>query len=191
MKPATISVLRHPTVRDADFLRLSFTTWFSGTTLTKCGQTHQKLGHAYKDFIQSAAMGYMQPLKSYLEGEMKSIAVNLRLDPLCLISSSKHFRKNVEHWNWNVSISTRHDQSKRKARCSIVNFPPRWPTWVSFAIEMKSADQQSLWSARVPSQLRKREKKDSRSLHWNRISMPKFVMRKPNSIDNTTLRVWC
>jgi hypothetical protein len=49
----------------------------SGSTLIKCGQTHQKLGHAYKDFIQSAAMGYMQPLKSYLEGEMKSITVNI------------------------------------------------------------------------------------------------------------------
>ncbi|CAF0740281.1 unnamed protein product [Adineta steineri] len=49
-----------------------------GSTLIKCGQMHQKLGHAYKDFIQSAAMGYMQPLKSFLEGEMKSITKERR-----------------------------------------------------------------------------------------------------------------
>jgi endophilin-B len=48
-----------------------------GSTLIKCGQTHQKLGLTYKDFIQSSAMGYIQPLKSFLEGEMKSITVNI------------------------------------------------------------------------------------------------------------------
>ncbi|CAF4086818.1 unnamed protein product, partial [Rotaria sp. Silwood2] len=50
-----------------------------GSTLIKCGQTHQKLGHNYKDFIQSAAMGYIQPLKSFLEGEMKSITKERRI----------------------------------------------------------------------------------------------------------------
>jgi len=70
----------------------------SGSTLIKCGQTHQKLGHAYKDFIQSAAMGYMQPLKSYLEGEMKSITVNRYILKLFHIDNKiKIFRKNVEH----------------------------------------------------------------------------------------------
>ncbi|CAF3014198.1 unnamed protein product [Rotaria socialis] len=49
-----------------------------GSTLIKCGQTHQKLGHIYKDFIQSSVMGYMQPLKSFLEGEMKSITKERR-----------------------------------------------------------------------------------------------------------------
>ncbi len=67
-----------------------------GSTLIKCGQTHQKLGLAYKDFIQSSAMGYMQPMKSFLEGEMKSITVNIK----SLISKRKtilsNFRKNVE-----------------------------------------------------------------------------------------------
>ncbi len=49
-----------------------------GLTLIKCGQTHQKLGLTYKDFIQSSAMGYIQPMKSFLEGEMKSITVNIQ-----------------------------------------------------------------------------------------------------------------
>lgn len=48
-----------------------------GSTLIKCGQSHQKLGGIYKDFIQSSAIGYIQPLKSFLEGEMKSITVSI------------------------------------------------------------------------------------------------------------------
>ena len=51
----------------------------SGSALIKCGNTHQKLGLAYKEFIQSAAVGFMQPLKSFLDGEMKSLSVGIRL----------------------------------------------------------------------------------------------------------------
>jgi len=68
----------------------------SGSTLIKCGQIHQKLGQTYKDFIQSAAMGYIQPLKSYLEGEMKSITVNIQF--LIIFILNIYFRKNVVHW---------------------------------------------------------------------------------------------
>ena len=46
-----------------------------GSTLIKCGNCHQKLGQAHKEFIQSAATGFMQPLKSFLDGEMKTLAV--------------------------------------------------------------------------------------------------------------------
>lgn len=59
------------------FFLYDFFCLILGSTLIKCGQTHQKLGHTYKDFIQSVVMGYMQPLKSFLEGEMKSITVNI------------------------------------------------------------------------------------------------------------------
>lgn len=47
----------------------------SGSTLIKSAQSHLKLGSVHKDFVQSAVIGYIQPLKSYLEGEMKSITV--------------------------------------------------------------------------------------------------------------------
>lgn len=50
-----------------------------GSALIKCGHTHQKLGLAYKEFIQSAAVGFMQPLKSFLDGEMKSLSVGILL----------------------------------------------------------------------------------------------------------------
>jgi endophilin-B len=46
-----------------------------GSALIKCGHIHQKLGQANKEFIQSAATGFMQPLKSFLDGEMKTLTV--------------------------------------------------------------------------------------------------------------------
>ncbi|CAF1029196.1 unnamed protein product [Adineta steineri] len=49
-----------------------------GSALIKCGQCHQKLGLAHKEFIQSAAIGFMQPLKSFLDGEMKSLTKERR-----------------------------------------------------------------------------------------------------------------
>lgn len=53
--------------------------WFMalGTALIKCGQFHQKLGLAHKEFVHSSATGFMQPLKSFLDGEMKSLTVNI------------------------------------------------------------------------------------------------------------------
>lgn len=70
-----------------------------GSTLIKCGQTHQKLGLVYKDFIQSSAMGYMQPLKSFLEGEMKSITVgNVGESDRILFFFVFFRRKNDELW---------------------------------------------------------------------------------------------
>ena len=52
---------------------------FSGSTLIKCGNCHQKLGQTHKEFIQSAATSFMQPLKSFLDGEMKTLAVTRSL----------------------------------------------------------------------------------------------------------------
>lgn len=46
-----------------------------GSALIKCGNGHQKLGQIYKEFIQSSAVGFMQPLKSFLDGEMRSLTV--------------------------------------------------------------------------------------------------------------------
>jgi hypothetical protein len=69
---------------------------YSGSALIKCGNSHQKLGLAHKEFIQSTDTGFMQPLKSFLDGEMKSLTVNIYF----LKSKLKNFvlfRKNVEH----------------------------------------------------------------------------------------------
>lgn len=44
-----------------------------GSTLTKCGQTQQKLGQAHRDFIQATATNFLNPFHSFLEGDMKTI----------------------------------------------------------------------------------------------------------------------
>ncbi|CAF3672859.1 unnamed protein product [Rotaria sordida] len=49
-----------------------------GSALIKCGQFHQKLGIAHKEFIQSVATSFMQPLKSFLDGEMRSLTKERR-----------------------------------------------------------------------------------------------------------------
>jgi hypothetical protein len=63
-----------------NFLFSNFKIFYSGSTLIKCGNCHQKLGLAHKEFIHSAASGFMQPLKSFLDGEMKSLTVNTFLN---------------------------------------------------------------------------------------------------------------
>ncbi|XP_038109233.1 endophilin-B1 isoform X6 [Culex quinquefasciatus] len=44
-----------------------------GSALIKVGQAEQKLGSNERDFIGSAGMCFIQPLKKFLEGEMKTI----------------------------------------------------------------------------------------------------------------------
>lgn len=44
-----------------------------GAALIKVGQYEQKLGQAERDFIGSAALAFTQPLRKFLEGEMKTI----------------------------------------------------------------------------------------------------------------------
>lgn len=45
-----------------------------GSTLIKVGQAEQKLGQCERDFIGSAGLCFVQPLKKFLEGEMRTIA---------------------------------------------------------------------------------------------------------------------
>ncbi|XP_058460668.1 endophilin-B1 isoform X1 [Malaya genurostris] len=44
-----------------------------GSALIKVGQAEQKLGSCERDFIGSAGLCFIQPLKKFLEGEMKTI----------------------------------------------------------------------------------------------------------------------
>ena len=47
----------------------------SGSTLIKCGQTEQRLGQSERGFIQSTSNNFLQPLKGFLEGDMKTVQV--------------------------------------------------------------------------------------------------------------------
>ncbi|KAK2147741.1 hypothetical protein LSH36_538g01023 [Paralvinella palmiformis] len=49
------------------------------STLVKVGQTEQKLGNAEKDFIHSASNNFLQPLKAFLDGDMKTLQKERRV----------------------------------------------------------------------------------------------------------------
>lgn len=69
---------------------------FSGNSLLKVGQTEQKLGDCEKTFILTATTEYMQPLKVFLDTDMKTITVS-RSSPLSYKSNLylvfKHYAK--------------------------------------------------------------------------------------------------
>ncbi|XP_064650381.1 endophilin-B1-like isoform X8 [Lineus longissimus] len=44
-----------------------------GTALIKCGQAQMRIGIAQKDFVSSAASNFLQPLKNFLESDMKTL----------------------------------------------------------------------------------------------------------------------
>ena len=43
----------------------------------KSGQTQILIGNAHREFVQSTANNFLQPLKNFLEGDMKTIMVCL------------------------------------------------------------------------------------------------------------------
>ena len=51
--------------------------YFLGNALVKTGQTQILIGNAHREFVQSTANNFLQPLKNFLEGDMKTIMVGL------------------------------------------------------------------------------------------------------------------
>ena len=47
----------------------------AGSALVKCGQAQQKLGQAERDYLSSTANNFLQPLKAFLDGDMKTVQV--------------------------------------------------------------------------------------------------------------------
>ncbi|KAK0175654.1 hypothetical protein PV327_009387 [Microctonus hyperodae] len=50
-----------------------------GSSLMKVGQCQQKLGQIERDFISTAANCYIQPLRKFLDGEMKTISKEMAI----------------------------------------------------------------------------------------------------------------
>ncbi|XP_029165751.1 endophilin-B1 isoform X2 [Nylanderia fulva] len=50
-----------------------------GSSLIKVGQCQQKLGQIERDFIGTAANCYIQPLRKFLEGEMKTVSKEMAI----------------------------------------------------------------------------------------------------------------
>lgn len=49
---------------------------FTGNALLKVGQTQQKLGDCERDFVTRSTNEYLSPLKSFLDNDIKTIAVS-------------------------------------------------------------------------------------------------------------------
>jgi len=47
----------------------------TGSRLVQCGELEQKLGEARRDFIAAATKDFLQPLHTFLEGDMKTVQV--------------------------------------------------------------------------------------------------------------------
>jgi len=49
----------------------------AGKTLIKVGETQRRLGAAERDFIHSASINYLTPLRNFLEGDWRTISVSM------------------------------------------------------------------------------------------------------------------
>ena len=56
------------------FLLFSF---ISGNSLIKIGQTEMKLAQAEKEFATDSYNNFLQPLRNFLEGDMRTIMVRI------------------------------------------------------------------------------------------------------------------
>jgi len=50
---------------------------FAGKTLIKVGETQRRLGAAERDFIHSASINFLTPLRNFLEGDWRTISVSM------------------------------------------------------------------------------------------------------------------
>lgn len=53
------------------------TTLFPGKTLIKVSEAEKRLGAAERDFIHTASLSFLTPLRNFLEGDWKTISVRI------------------------------------------------------------------------------------------------------------------
>lgn len=58
---------------NTEALNCGTSIYFVGSALIKVGQSEQRLGAAEREFIGNAVHCYVQPLRKFLDGEMKTI----------------------------------------------------------------------------------------------------------------------
>lgn len=51
--------------------------FLQGTALVRCGQTEQKIGHAEKEYMRKINSAFLMPLRTFLDGDMKTIQVGV------------------------------------------------------------------------------------------------------------------
>lgn len=68
------------------WLKATYGNWFllelkvpivAGKTLIKVGETQRRLGAAEREFIHSASINFLTPLRNFLEGDWRTISVSV------------------------------------------------------------------------------------------------------------------
>lgn len=54
---------------------------FAGNALIKCGETQKRIGTADRELIQTSALNFLTPLRNFIEGDYKTIAVSWKVFP--------------------------------------------------------------------------------------------------------------
>lgn len=67
-----------PTLSD-NGLKETFFFFFSGNALIKCGETQKRIGTADRELIQTSALNFLTPLRNFIEGDYKTIAVSWKV----------------------------------------------------------------------------------------------------------------
>lgn len=68
---------------------------FAGNALIKCGETQKRIGTADRELIQTSALNFLTPLRNFIEGDYKTIAVSWKMFPIF----SKIFRYIIPVFN--------------------------------------------------------------------------------------------
>ena len=51
----------------------------AGNALIKCGETQKRIGTADRELIQTSALNFLTPLRNFIEGDYKTIAVSWKM----------------------------------------------------------------------------------------------------------------
>ena len=89
---------------------------FAGNALVKCGQAQMRLGNAEREFMQSTVNNFLQPLKNFLDGDMKTIMVNVF--SIGIVTCYTHFRFLYETPNLVVVLALVNSQTHFNTICS-------------------------------------------------------------------------
>lgn len=71
-KPNNLEILGHTFIEAGHEIGHSYQY---GVVLGKVGDAEKRLGNIEKEFVQKSSDGFLQPLKSFLDGQMKTIQV--------------------------------------------------------------------------------------------------------------------
>lgn len=78
-KAVTLLIYRHMILYFIFLNHDRFFFFFVGNALIKCGETQKRIGTADRELIQTSALNFLTPLRNFIEGDYKTIAVSWKI----------------------------------------------------------------------------------------------------------------